>query len=115
MSITEAIKTCFRKYVDFSGRARRSEYWYWVLFTMVVNMVVAALERSDSYTLSYLISAALFLPGLGVAVRLATPVVLQLAAAPFLAELLLTLTHERVVVEIPLTGTASAYHIGGVH
>ncbi|MDC0037238.1 DUF805 domain-containing protein [Alphaproteobacteria bacterium] len=24
----EAIKTCFNKYANFSGRARRSEYWY---------------------------------------------------------------------------------------
>ena len=28
----EAVKTCFRKYFDFKGRASRSEYWYFILF-----------------------------------------------------------------------------------
>ena len=35
MSFTEAIKTCFRKYIDFSGRASRSEYWWFILFTVI--------------------------------------------------------------------------------
>jgi len=32
LSFTEAISTCFKKYADFSGRARRSEFWYFILF-----------------------------------------------------------------------------------
>jgi uncharacterized membrane protein YhaH (DUF805 family) len=32
MPFLTAIETCFRKYVVFSGRARRSEYWWFVLF-----------------------------------------------------------------------------------
>ena len=36
MSFSEAVKTCFRKYADFSGRARRSEYWYFYLLTMLI-------------------------------------------------------------------------------
>jgi len=34
MSFVDAVKTCFTKYVDFNGRARRSEYWYFYLFTL---------------------------------------------------------------------------------
>ena len=45
---------------------------------------------------------------------LTTPVVLQLAVTPFLAELLLALTNEVRVVEIPFFGTAATNHVGGV-
>ena len=31
MNFTEAVKTCFKKYGTFSGRASRSEYWYFIL------------------------------------------------------------------------------------
>ena len=31
MTFQESIKVCFSKYVDFSGRARRSEYWFFFL------------------------------------------------------------------------------------
>ena len=37
MTFTSAIATCFRKYADFSGRARRSEYWKFMLFTMIIE------------------------------------------------------------------------------
>ena len=32
MTFTQSISTCFSKYVDFSGRAPRSEFWWWQLF-----------------------------------------------------------------------------------
>jgi len=31
----EAVATCFRKYAVFSGRAKRSEYWWFFAFTIV--------------------------------------------------------------------------------
>ena len=31
----QAVKTCFKKYFDFKGRASRSEYWYFILFTFL--------------------------------------------------------------------------------
>ena len=36
MGFIEAIKTCLGKYADFKGRARRSEFWWFVLFLMIV-------------------------------------------------------------------------------
>ncbi len=39
VSFPDAIKTAFNKYVDFTGRARRSEYWWFFLFVqLVVNL-----------------------------------------------------------------------------
>lgn len=37
MGFKDAIATCFDKYVDFSGRATRSEFWFFVLFLVLVN------------------------------------------------------------------------------
>lgn len=40
VSFGDAIKICFNKYADFEGRARRSEYWWWCLFTFLVGLAV---------------------------------------------------------------------------
>ncbi len=40
VSFGEAIKICFNKYADFEGRARRSEFWWWQLFTFLVGFSV---------------------------------------------------------------------------
>jgi hypothetical protein len=37
MSFLEAVKSALSKYVGFSGRARRSEYWWFMLFTNIVS------------------------------------------------------------------------------
>ncbi len=34
------VKTVFKKYADFKGRARRSEYWYFTLFNALVIMIL---------------------------------------------------------------------------
>lgn len=39
MDFIQATKTCFRKYFDFKGRARRSEFWYFYLFTFLGSLV----------------------------------------------------------------------------
>lgn len=38
MSFGKAMENCFRKYFKTEGRARRSEYWYFVLFCLIVNV-----------------------------------------------------------------------------
>lgn len=40
MGFIEAVKKVFSHYADFSGRARRSEYWYFCLFNMLVSIVL---------------------------------------------------------------------------
>ena len=39
MSFAEAIRTCFRKYATFSGRASRREYWWFFLFLFLGSLV----------------------------------------------------------------------------
>ena len=41
MSLKEAVSSAFSKYATFSGRSRRSEYWYFVLFQLIVAFVLA--------------------------------------------------------------------------
>ena len=43
MPFWTAVKTCFKKYFDFKGRARRSEYWWFILFGFIVYFVWAFL------------------------------------------------------------------------
>ena len=68
MSFTDAIKTCFQKYVDFTGRARRSEYWYFSLFQALLSLAVSIIFGAESVFVS-LVSLALFLPSLAVSCR----------------------------------------------
>ena len=44
MGFGEAIKVNFSKYATFSGRASRSEFWWWVLFTNLVSVGLTLLE-----------------------------------------------------------------------
>ena len=37
MEFGESIKVCFNKFTDFTGRARRSEYWWFYLFYTLVG------------------------------------------------------------------------------
>ena len=79
MKFKEAVKTCFSKYCCFKGRARRSEYWYWFLFYLLVTFVAAFIggliqgasgtESQITDVLTSIVSTALLLPNLGVFVR----------------------------------------------
>ena len=40
MGFMDAVKTCFKKYADFNGRARRSEFWWFYLACYVVNAII---------------------------------------------------------------------------
>ncbi len=42
----DAIRRFFRKYSDFSGRASRSEFWWWFLFAVLVAAVYAILQST---------------------------------------------------------------------
>ena len=44
MGFGEAVKTCLSKYVTFSGRARRSEFWWFYLFLIIVSFVASLLD-----------------------------------------------------------------------
>lgn len=44
MSFADAVASGFKNYANFKGRASRSEFWYWVLFTVLVSLVVSTLD-----------------------------------------------------------------------
>ena len=68
MSFKESIVSCFKKYTCFSGRARRSEYWYFCLFTTLVSTLLS-LILPDVPIIASLFSLATLLPSLAVAWR----------------------------------------------
>jgi uncharacterized membrane protein YhaH (DUF805 family) len=75
MNFVEAIKSGFSHYVTFSGRACRSEYWFWVLFAAIGGVVTATLDaaifgyHAGVSPLNGIFGLILFLPGLAVAAR----------------------------------------------
>ena len=77
MTIQESIKVCPRKYFDFSGRATRAEFWWWVLAAVIVGVVLSAVDNftnlmAGGYAyspLSTIFSLAVMLPHLAVTAR----------------------------------------------
>lgn len=57
MTFIEAVKHVFTNYAKFSGRARRSEYWYFFLFNFVVSLLLSYILPAVSgvYSLAVLI------------------------------------------------------------
>ena len=74
MNFPQAIASCFRKYAVFSGRASRSEYWYWILFYFLGAIVTGILDAAILQTprggfFSNVFALIIFLPLLAVEVR----------------------------------------------
>jgi|SRR5690606_21424049 len=66
MTFQESLRTCLtQKYADFSGRASRSEYWWFALAVVVVSLAVSAISE----TLGLLVNLALLLPSIAAAAR----------------------------------------------
>lgn len=38
MGFAESVRTCFGKFADFQGRASRSEFWWFFLFSVLVSL-----------------------------------------------------------------------------
>src|ERR1043166_6327864 len=73
MNVMQAIASCFSKYASASGRAARSEFWYWMLFATLVGIAAHLLDwsisKSDQGLFSIITGLALFLPGIAVSIR----------------------------------------------
>lgn len=65
MTFQESVTTCFRKYADFSGRASRSEYWWFALFIVVGNILLSFVGHS----LPLLFALGTLLPSIAAAAR----------------------------------------------
>ena len=67
---------CLKQYADFSGRARRKEYWMFCLFNFIIALVLGFIDgflglktEMGIGVLGLIYSIAVFIPGLAVAVR----------------------------------------------
>lgn len=80
-TLTSAFKSCLKRYVQFSGRACRSEYWFWTLATFLLGFAITLIGTilgitmnsveiiNATNTLTNLLTLAFFIPGLAVSVR----------------------------------------------
>ena len=76
MDFQTSIKTCFNKYSDFSGRALRSEFWWFVLFSLLGGIVTTIIDvmilgySIESYgPINLIFTVALILPGIAFTAR----------------------------------------------
>jgi uncharacterized membrane protein YhaH (DUF805 family) len=89
MDFKTSVRTCLSNYATFSGRAARSEFWWFVLFNVLLSIIANVLDRtlfgvhdmhmaaadggmSFNYQPSLVgsvVSLALLLPNLAVAAR----------------------------------------------
>jgi len=73
-----AIKLGFQRYIDFTGRSARAEFWWWLLFLVVANIVLSFADEMTSHNPTFgpiggelrgLFILATFIPSLAVLVR----------------------------------------------
>tara|TARA_B100001996_G_scaffold222294_1_gene170927 strand:+ start:116 stop:487 length:372 start_codon:yes stop_codon:yes gene_type:complete len=76
MDFQTSIKTCFNKYTVFSGRASRSEFWYFALFGFLGSLIASVLDVMilgyswESYGPLYIIfEIVIFIPSISVGAR----------------------------------------------
>lgn len=70
MNFTEAVSSVFSKYATFTGRARRSEFWWFTLFSAIADVVATGIDRSIGLNVvGVLYTLAALLPSLAVSAR----------------------------------------------
>ncbi|MCW2261770.1 MULTISPECIES: DUF805 domain-containing protein [Sphingobacterium] len=65
------LKVVRDNYANFDGRARRKEYWMFALFNFIISCILGILAYIANvfYYLSIIVSLALIIPSIAVAVR----------------------------------------------
>ncbi|MBD5220542.1 MAG: DUF805 domain-containing protein [Bacteroidales bacterium] len=73
VTFEQAVRSAIQQhYCDFNGRASRSEYWWYVLFTVILSVIIQAfgvISSDVSLYLGAIVNLALLLPGLSLSVR----------------------------------------------
>ena len=71
MSFQEAISSGLSRYIGFNTRSSRSEYWFWVLFVILLSIVAGVIDNLlfGSSILGTLVTLGLLVPGIAVGVR----------------------------------------------
>jgi uncharacterized membrane protein YhaH (DUF805 family) len=76
VDMAEAVRRALSNYANFSGRANRGEYWWFVLANIIVSIVLSVIDSTVFGTgfgqtgiLSGLYSLAMLIPGLSIGAR----------------------------------------------
>ena len=70
MNLQEAVRSVLSQYAGFTGRARRSEYWFWTLAVVIGAIVAIIIDSIIGINLFYIVFAlAVLVPGVAVGVR----------------------------------------------
>ena len=76
MDFQTSIKTCFNKFAVFSGRASRSEFWFFVLFgilggiiSAIIDVMILGYPFEENGPINLIFQVALIVPSLSVAAR----------------------------------------------
>ena len=76
MDFQTSVKTCFKKYADFSGRALRSEFWWFVLFgilggiiTTIIDIMILGYSIESYGPVNIIFTVVLILPSIAVCAR----------------------------------------------
>jgi uncharacterized membrane protein YhaH (DUF805 family) len=70
MNMQEAVASVLSQYANFSGRARRSEYWFWTLAVVIVSIIARIIDAIIGVQiLSLVVALATLVPGLAVGAR----------------------------------------------
>ena len=76
MNFQTSIKTCFTKYATFSGRASRSEFWFFCLFCflggivgMIIDTMMLGYPAEETGPINLIFNVVVFLPGLAAGAR----------------------------------------------
>jgi len=76
MTFTNSVSTCFKKYYTFSGRALRSEYWWFQVFAILGSIVLGVVDSivfggsyTDTGVLGTIFSLAIIIPTISVTCR----------------------------------------------
>ncbi len=76
MYFQTSIKTCFNKYAVFSGRASRSEFWFFVLFgflggiiSSIIDVMILGYPFEENGPINLIFTIALMIPSISVAAR----------------------------------------------
>jgi uncharacterized membrane protein YhaH (DUF805 family) len=70
MGMPDAVRTVLSKYADFTGRARRSEFWWFFLFQFLVSVVASIIDQAIGFPALQIVAAlALLVPNLAVGAR----------------------------------------------
>ena len=76
MNFPQSVSTCLKKYLDFKGRASRSEFWFFALFGLIGGLITAVIDTmilgyplEDYGPTNIIFQIAIFIPYLAVGAR----------------------------------------------